>query len=407
MRKTVIVALAVAALVLMPLAGYPQSDQETSAVAPPVGQPLVREGDFAMKLVKALDIGTAQNEADAESQLASVGIAPKNGWIADYPVTPDVLGDLQKAVAAASDAHSLTMGKEEALKSLQAVADDFGLPVVAAGSGSYTQNNGPPTTYNGDSPDVLNSYYSDYGPPVITYYAPPPDYYYLYAWVPYPFWFGGFFFTGYFCLHDFDRIIVVNHANRICTNHVFDPRTRTVAVIDPARRTVERSFGVARGFPSTQARRDADAIFNRSVERGRMPNAEHGYLPRGFTSTDPVPYRSREHFHSQALSNRESSIERMGIRREERHFIGHGGTEFSGSPSIHERSFTPAPPAARGPSMQFRSGGTGNFSRGYSTRDFHSGFSRSASPREFHGATFGRGGSFGGFHGSRFGHGSF
>ena len=47
--------------------------------------PLIREGDFAIKLVEALKVGQAKSEAEAESILASVGIAPKNGWIADYP----------------------------------------------------------------------------------------------------------------------------------------------------------------------------------------------------------------------------------------------------------------------------------------------------------------------------------
>jgi hypothetical protein len=100
----------------MPLEGHPQSDQETPAAPPPVAQPLVREGSFAMNLVEALDIGAAQNEADGESLLASVGFAPRHGWIADYPVTPDVLGDLQATVAAASDPGSLMMEKEPAPK---------------------------------------------------------------------------------------------------------------------------------------------------------------------------------------------------------------------------------------------------------------------------------------------------
>ena len=61
------------------LAGLSQSDQSTSAV-PPVAQPLVREGDFAIGLVKVLEIGIPQKEADAESMLDSAGIAPRNGW---------------------------------------------------------------------------------------------------------------------------------------------------------------------------------------------------------------------------------------------------------------------------------------------------------------------------------------
>ncbi|HUL37093.1 MAG TPA: hypothetical protein VLW47_05380, partial [Thermodesulfobacteriota bacterium] len=53
--------------------------------SPSVEQSLVREGFFAMKLAEALKIGPVQNEAEAENRLAQIGIAPRNGWIADYP----------------------------------------------------------------------------------------------------------------------------------------------------------------------------------------------------------------------------------------------------------------------------------------------------------------------------------
>jgi hypothetical protein len=375
MRKIVIVALAVAALVLMPLAGYPQSDQETSAAVPPVAPPLVREGSFAMSLVEALNIGIAQNEADAESLLASVGIAPKNGWIADYPVTPDVLGDLQEAVAAASDSGSLPMGRDEALKSLQAVADDFGLPVVAPGSGTYTQNNAPPTPYNEENPAAINDYYYTYGPPVVTYYPPPLDYEYLYAWVPYPFWFGGFFFTGYFCLHDFDRIIVVNHANRTCTNHVFDRRTGTAALIDPAGMRVEGGLSHGSGFASPEARRGAGAIFNRSFERGKVRLAEPGHVSRGFMSSNPGPSRSGKHFRSQVSSERHDGTQamRIGRREEGGRFAGSPERGFSSPPSGLARSFRPPPAPERASSMRFPSSRTGNFSRRASFGGFRGG----------------------------------
>jgi hypothetical protein len=372
MRKIVIVALAVADLVLMPLAGYPQSDQETSAAAPPVAQPLVREGSFAVSLAKSLDMGAPQNEADAESLLASVGIAPKNGWIADYPVTPDVLGDLQEAVAAASDSGRLPMGKDEALKSLRAVADEFGLPVVAPSSGSYTQNNGPPPPYNEENPMAIDNYYYTYGPPVVTYYLPPPDYEYLYAWVPYPFWFGGFFFTGYFCLHDFDRIIFINHANRVCTNHVLDRRTGTIALIDPAGRRVEGSLSHGSGFASPEARRGAGAIFNRSFERGKARVAESGHVSRGFMSVNPVPSRPGEHFQSQVPSERHYGTQgmRMGRREEGDGFAGSGERVFSSPPSGFARSFRAQPAPERAPSMRFPRSGAGNFSRGASFGGF-------------------------------------
>jgi hypothetical protein len=386
-KRMLVIALAVAALLLLPAAGYPQANQETVAAAPPVAQPLVREGSFAMILVKALNIGTAQNEADAESQLASVGIAPKNGWIADYPVTPDVLGDLQKAVAAASDSGGLAMGKEEALKSLQSVADEFGVPVVAAGPGSS------PTPYEPENPTVLNNYYYTYGPPVVTYYPPPPDYDYLYAWVPYPFWFGGFFFTGFFCLHDFDRIIVVDHVARICTNHVFDRRTGTMAIIDPGGRRVERSFRHRSGFTSPQTRRGAGAIFNRSLEREHTRLAEPGHASRGFVSANPGLSKPGEHFQFQIPSERHygSQAMRMGRRDEGGSFVRHGERELASPPSGVTRSFSPAPAPERAPSVRFPSSGPGRFSRGGSFGEFHAG-------------GFSRGGSFGGFHRSGFGH---
>src|SRR3974377_1091063 len=55
--------------------------------APPISPPLVREGAFAVDLAVALNLGQPSSEAEAESMLGEVGIAPRNGWIADYPLT--------------------------------------------------------------------------------------------------------------------------------------------------------------------------------------------------------------------------------------------------------------------------------------------------------------------------------
>lgn len=52
---------------------------------PPLAQSLVREGTLAMDLSRALKIGSPVNEADAESVLSAAGIAPRNGWVGDYP----------------------------------------------------------------------------------------------------------------------------------------------------------------------------------------------------------------------------------------------------------------------------------------------------------------------------------
>ena len=104
---------------------------ETAKQAPAIAQPLVREGDFAIKLAEVLKIGRVESDAEAESTLVSVGIAPKNGWIADYPVTPNVIGELQSAVGGAVDSGKLRMRKDEAITALQNLAAQQGLHVAA------------------------------------------------------------------------------------------------------------------------------------------------------------------------------------------------------------------------------------------------------------------------------------
>jgi hypothetical protein len=100
---------------------------ETPRQAPPIAQPLIREGDFAIKLAEVLRIGRAKSDAEAESMLASLGIAPQNGWIADYPVTPNVIRELRTAVGGAVDSGTLRMRKNEAITALQNLAAQQGL----------------------------------------------------------------------------------------------------------------------------------------------------------------------------------------------------------------------------------------------------------------------------------------
>ncbi len=261
-------------LLFVPLIAYAQSGQGTSN-PPPVGSPLVREGDFAVKLVEALKLGTAANEAEAESMLTSAGIAPRNGWISDYPVTPDILAEIQRTVGDAADGNRLSMGKEDSLRVEQSVEASFGLAIVPDTSGKYAEAQ-PPTTPEYTEPSDINNYYSEEGPPVVTYYPPPWDYYYLYAWVPSPFWCDGFFFPGFFVLSDFDIIVADHdhdhhhHEKEVISNHVFDPKTKTVARIDPVTRT-EKTLNAQSvshsGFATTDGRRGAAAILEHSMGR--------------------------------------------------------------------------------------------------------------------------------------------
>lgn len=309
MKSLFVTLVATAGLLLMPMAAYTETSSGASAPAtapaapqgapgsaqkgtPPVAQPLVREGDFAMELVGALKIGTAKNEVEAESMLTSVGIAPQNGWIADYPVTPRVLGDLQKAVVAAADSKKLPMGKDEALKAMQTVSREFGISFAMGGPGQSGKEAGA----NGAT---VGNYFDEYGPPVVTYYPPPWDYDYLYAWVPYPFWCDAFFFPGFFILNDFDVIVVghghgFHHHRGEVTNHIFDRKTDRYGRMDAVTRTGKffGEGGLHKGFASAEARKGASAIFERGMERAhvsqgtasaisRMPGERHFTSPRG------------------------------------------------------------------------------------------------------------------------------
>jgi hypothetical protein len=263
MKKLLIIVMAFG-LLLMPFTVYPQSDQKSAGTAP-VSQALVSEGDFALKLATALKVGTPTDEAQAEDMLTSAGVAPKNGWIADYPVTPNIIGELQNAVATAADSKKLPMGKDEALKAFRTATVEAGLPIVAEVPGNY-----PETQPQYAESSAVDDYYSSEGPPVVTYYPPPPDYGYLYAWVPCPFFFDAFFFPGFFVLNDFDIIVAGHHHHhhRI-TNHFFDSRTHTFGRVDPARHTLTNISHTA-AFNSTATRNAASSIFNRSMESTKL-----------------------------------------------------------------------------------------------------------------------------------------
>ena len=119
-----------------------------------------------MELAKVLKIGETRNEAEAESRLASVGIAPKNGWIADYPLTPDVIEGLRNAVGEAADSGKITLKREEAIRAF----DDLVTNIEGQDAGIE-----PPP---GSQPYPEPYYY--------------PGFYY-YPFFPSPYYFGGYY----------------------------------------------------------------------------------------------------------------------------------------------------------------------------------------------------------------------
>jgi len=131
--------------------------------------------------------------------LVAAGIAPQNGWTADYPMTLIIIGQVRNAVVAAAASSKLPMGKDEALQTFEGLTAEFGLAIVP-GPDQYAEGQ-LPSSSEYVPPPVINEYYYTEGPPVVTYYPPPWDYYYLYGWVPHPFWCSGFFFPGFFILN--------------------------------------------------------------------------------------------------------------------------------------------------------------------------------------------------------------
>ena len=149
--------------------GYYSQSEPNKPGPPPVERSLIREGSFAMKLAEALKIGEVKSEAEAESMLASVGIAPKNGWIADYPLTPTIIGELQNALSASADSGKIALRKDEAIKVFQDLITDI--------KNQYAVVEPLPSLQPYPEP-----YYSPY------YYP----YYYPYFF-PYPYYYGGYY----------------------------------------------------------------------------------------------------------------------------------------------------------------------------------------------------------------------
>jgi hypothetical protein len=272
-----VIAVFVTVVLMLPLG---IGAQEGISQPPPVAAPLVREGAFAMKLAEALNVGHPSSEVEAESMLGAVGIAPLNGWMADYPVTPDIIGELRDSVGYAAQAKTISMDKDAALNTLESVQTNVSLSVIPAPAGppNMPASGIPPaaTAEGAQSyPDqtIVNNYYSSEGPPIVTYYAPPPDYYYLYGWVPYPFWWGGFWFGGFFVLNDFHRHFRGHDGGHFVSNHFNDARSHRVYRVDPVSRHSGRTYagiGAPRStsFISTGVKGSPERIFNRDRSSG-------------------------------------------------------------------------------------------------------------------------------------------
>jgi len=254
--------LLAACLPLFPLATFAANDesQTSNHQAPPVAQTLVREGDFAVRLAADLKLGKPADEAEAEHMLSTAGVAPMNGWISDYPVTPQIIGQVDNSIATAAASGKLKMSVQEASMGLHQLVAQLNLPAPAG-------NETAPAAEVGSS--VVNNYYYNQGPPVVTYYPPPEDYAYLYDWVPFPVVWFGFGFPGFFICHNFTTFVFVSHGTfvrgtAIVSNRIFNPAIGRFVVIDPVVRT---STGAVR--PMTAFRGTGGRSFMTLADMGR------------------------------------------------------------------------------------------------------------------------------------------
>jgi len=320
--------------------------------SPSVAAPLVREGAFALKLAGALGMGQPASEIEAESMLGAAGVAPRNGWIADYPVTPDIIGELRSSISYAAQARTLSMDSATALRALESVQADENVSVVP-------EEEGPPSAAGTQIPEVaypdqtvINSYYYDQGPPIVTYYTPPLDYFYLYSWVPYPFWWGGFSFGGYYILNDFHRHYRDRGHFHTVSNHFNDTRSHRVFRIDPVNRGNGRTYagiGAPRSgrYIRTGTSGSGDRIFNPGPGRANMaPSTQGGNSGRRSSGPAVNSNKNTNPFHEQKVYRQAPY---SGSRSAPSSSQG-GGRDYR-----TPHTPTPSPPAVRGDGRQGRS----------------------------------------------------
>jgi len=290
------------------------------------------------------------NEAKAEELLSSLGIEPKNGWLAEYPVTPDVLGDVEKRISVASDQGKIKLTKAQVLKLVDDVKAKLGFDVSSGPnapgerierpgnttiyrytdsegvlhftdeydsipkeykknakivtkstlhehlgeiSGAATEVPGPQYMAN-PNPEDINNYYYEQGPPLVTYYTPPDPYYYLYSWVSYPFWSTGFYFPGFFVLNNFHRLVFFNKRPYFVTHHVGGgafSRPLSVGPVNLAWPGHMRPNGMAhpRWFSTPNAQASARAIVTLNQNRNRFINGT-GAAVSQMNAFQPAPH---------------------------------------------------------------------------------------------------------------------
>ena len=126
-----------------------------------VSSGLAREGDFAIKLAEVLKLGTARTRLKQRTCWLQPVSHRKNGWIADYPLTPDIIGEVRTSISLALDSRKIAMKKDEASLAVQVLIDNQ-RKLQDSASQEQTSEYG----------DYLSASHEAYDP----YYSPEPYY---------------------------------------------------------------------------------------------------------------------------------------------------------------------------------------------------------------------------------------
>ncbi|MDR3570468.1 MAG: hypothetical protein P4L43_20785 [Syntrophobacteraceae bacterium] len=132
MRSMLIMVLA-AGLALLPYGAPVGAQEKTSSESPPIEHPPVSEGQFAVRLAEALGVASSREKAAAEDSLARANIAPRSGWVSDYPMTPDIIEEVRQSASMSASAGGLNMSEAGAARAVTGVSAAMNLPTRSGG----------------------------------------------------------------------------------------------------------------------------------------------------------------------------------------------------------------------------------------------------------------------------------
>jgi hypothetical protein len=275
--------------------------------------------------------------------------------------------------------------------------------ILGVKDGGPTDAPGPQYMAN-PNPEDINNYYFVQGPPLVTYYAPPDPYYYLYSWVPYPFWSTGFYFPGFFVLNNFHRQVFYNRHPYFVTHHVGAGAFSHPLSVGPVNRAwpghmMANGMAHPRWFSTPNAQASARAIATINQNHNRFINGTGASVSQMNPARPPFSSAGN----SLAWGNAPPVLNsRTSMHNEYRWSAPHFGGRILNQPVLNQRTYAPishrfySPPVfTQGPAFR----APGSFG-GSVSGVFHSGG---------YGGGFQGGGRFqggGGFHGGGFGGGS-